>query len=61
MSIETLYLLCLEKDEIALELLVRRFHPLLMKVSWRYGYFDEDCYQECVIAMIKAVEKFTIR
>ncbi|ELY8226741.1 helix-turn-helix domain-containing protein [Enterococcus faecalis] len=61
MSILQLYLGCRSKDEVALEMLILRFHPLLMKVSLRYGYFDEDCYQECAIAMIKSIEKFSIR
>ncbi|EAC4616597.1 helix-turn-helix domain-containing protein [Listeria monocytogenes] len=61
MSIKKLYLACQNKDEAALEMLIIQFHPLIMKVSLRYGYFDEDCYQECAIAIIKSIEKFSIR
>lgn len=61
MSIKQLYLACRNKDEAALEMLIVQFHPLMMKVSLRYGYFDEDCYQECAIAMIKSIDKFSIR
>ncbi|MDT1956983.1 helix-turn-helix domain-containing protein [Carnobacterium divergens] len=61
MSIKQLYLACRSKDEVALEMLIVQFHPLMMKVSLRYGYFDEDCYQECAIAMIKSIDKFSIR
>ncbi|WP_137664669.1 helix-turn-helix domain-containing protein [Enterococcus hulanensis] len=61
MSLKKLYLDSLCGDRGALEILIMRFHPLLVKVSFRYGYFDEDCYQECVIAMIKSIEKFSIR
>lgn len=61
MSIMQLYLDSRNNDEVALEMLILQFHPLMMKVSLRHGYFDEDCYQECAIAMIKSIEKFSIR
>ncbi|GEU13447.1 hypothetical protein QuyetLC_24480 [Bacillus anthracis] len=61
MTISQLYSACCNDDEAAMEILIVRFHPLMMKVSLRYGYFDQDCYQECALAMIKSVKKFSIR
>nr|AAL27441.1 VE35 [Enterococcus faecalis] len=61
MSLKKLYLECQSGDMLALEILVLRFHPLLVKVSIKYGTFDEDCYQECAIAVIKSIDKFQIR
>lgn len=61
MSLQKLYLDCQGGDTVALEILVFRFQPLLVKVSVKYGAFDEDCYQECVIAVIKSIDKFQVR
>lgn len=61
MSLKKLCLDCQSGDTFALEILVLRFHPLLIKVSIKYGTFDEDCYQECAIAVIKSISKFQIR
>ena len=61
MSLKKLYLDCRSGDMLALEILVLRFHPLLIKVSIKYGTFDEDCYQECAMAVIKSINKFQIR
>ncbi|EKZ0192914.1 TPA: helix-turn-helix domain-containing protein [Enterococcus faecalis] len=61
MSLKKLFLDCQNNDALALELLLIQFHPLMVKVSLRYGYFDEDCYQECALAMIKSIDKFSIR
>lgn len=48
-------------DEKAFEEIVRKFKPLLTNVSFRLGTFDEDCYQECLIALYKAIRKFKVR
>lgn len=61
MSIQKVYLAAKLGEEHALEKFVNRFHPLMVKVSTRNGYFDEDCYQECAVAVILAVEKFEPR
>lgn len=61
MSLKKLFLDCRNNDTLALEQLLLQFHPLMVKVSLRYGYFDEDCYQECALAMIKSIDKFSIR
>lgn len=47
-------------DDEAFEEIVRKFKPLLINVSFRSGSFDEDCYQECLIALYKAVINFEI-
>ncbi|BDH63988.1 helix-turn-helix domain-containing protein [Enterococcus faecalis] len=60
MSLKKLFLDC-HNSELALEKLLLQFHPLMVKVSLRHGYFDEDCYQECALAMIKSIDKFSIR
>lgn len=61
MSIRKIYFAARLGDGYALESLVVRFHPLMVKMSTKQGYFDEDCYQECAIAVILAVQKFEIR
>lgn len=48
-------------DEEAFEEIVKKFKPLPLNASFRSGTFDEDCYQECLIALHKAVIKFEIR
>ncbi|EPM6849813.1 helix-turn-helix domain-containing protein [Enterococcus faecalis] len=61
MSIKQLFLNCSNNDELALETLLLKFHPLMMKMALKYGYFDEDCYQECAIAMLKSINRFSIK
>jgi len=48
-------------DSEAIGIVIERFKPLIIKKSYRYGHLDEDCYQECVIAIIKSIGKFEIR
>lgn len=48
-------------DEGAFEMIVKTFRPLLINASFRAGSFDEDCYQECLIALHKAITRFEIR
>lgn len=48
-------------NEDAFENIVRMFRPLLINAAFRSGTFDEDCYQECLIALHKAVVRFEIR
>jgi DNA-directed RNA polymerase specialized sigma subunit len=45
----------------ALEEMILRFHPLINKMAWMSGEYDEDCYQECVLAFVIAIGKFEIR
>lgn len=61
MTILMVYLAAKRGDSCALEALVTRFHPLMVKMSVRRGYFDEDCYQECAMAMVRAVHQFEIK
>ncbi|MBO0458109.1 helix-turn-helix domain-containing protein [Enterococcus hulanensis] len=46
---------------MSLEQLIIKFHPLMLKTSIRDGTFDEACYQECVIAIIKTVNNFGLK
>ncbi|MBW9322488.1 helix-turn-helix domain-containing protein [Enterococcus casseliflavus] len=48
-------------DEVAFEEIAILFKPLLVSVAFRSGAFDEDCYQECLIALHKAILRFEIR
>lgn len=48
-------------NELAFENLVMKFHPLIVKMFTRQGYFDEDCYQEYTIALLQAIYQFELR
>lgn len=48
-------------DDAAFEEIVKKMQPLLIKAALRSGTFDEDCYQECLIALYKAICKFEVR
>ncbi|WP_195478108.1 MULTISPECIES: helix-turn-helix domain-containing protein [Enterococcus] len=61
MFIRHLYLAARSGDEQAFEKLIIKFHPLIVKMSTRQGYFDEDCYQECTIALLQAIHRFELR
>lgn len=60
-NLTTLFVEAKSGNVEAKELLLLRFEPLIRKGSWRMGRFDEDCYQECVIAFLLAIDKFEIR
>lgn len=47
-------------DSEAIEEIIEKFKPLIIKKSIIYGYFDEDCYQECVLSIIKSIKKFEV-
>lgn len=48
-------------SEQAIEELILRFQPLMNKMAWKSGEYDEDCYQECMLAFVIAIGKFEIR
>lgn len=48
-------------DTLAIESILTKFSPLMHKKSWQTGKYDEDCYQECSIALYLAIFKFKIR
>jgi len=37
--------------------IIKKFKPLLISKATKYGYYDEDCYQECVAALIESIHK----
>lgn len=41
--------------------IVKTFEPLLMSRATQYHYFDEDCYQECIVALIDAIHKIKFK
>ncbi len=45
-------------DKNALEKILIMFKPIIYKNSFIKGYFDEDCFQELNIELIKCVERF---
>ena len=61
MSLNQLFQKVKTGDELAFEKIVERMQPLLIKAAVRSGSFDEDCYQECLIALYKAIGKFKVR
>lgn len=60
-SLKKLLLSAKAGNDKAFEEIVKKFQPLLINVSFRSGSFDEDCYQECLISLYKAIIKFEIR
>ncbi len=47
-------------NETALEEILMRYRPLLVKESIYNGFFDEDLYQELCMTMIKCIHCFRI-
>ncbi|MGG5369644.1 RNA polymerase sigma factor [Enterococcus sp. AZ196] len=45
-------------DDRAFEVIVKRFAPVLKANSSRRGYFEEDCYQECLIKLYKGLKRY---
>lgn len=60
-SLSQLFIQAKNGDEQAVEELILRFHPLMNKMAWKSGEYDEDCYQECMLAFVIAIGKFEIR
>ncbi|MGY0354379.1 helix-turn-helix domain-containing protein [Enterococcus avium] len=59
-KLKELFIRAKQGDDNAFEEIVDRFDPLLCKVAMRAGKFDEDCYQECLIALYVSIQKFNI-
>lgn len=47
-------------NSAALEEILTRYKPLLVKESICNGFFDEDLYQELCITLINCIHKFRI-
>ncbi|MEI5992040.1 hypothetical protein A5881_003596 [Enterococcus termitis] len=61
LTLKELIILAKIGDEVAFEEIAILFKPLLVNMAFRSGVFDEDCYQECLIALHKAIGKFEMR
>lgn len=55
------FILAKAGNEEAIEAILKRFSSLIHKKSWRNGKYDQDCYQECMIAVYLAISKFEIK
>ncbi|MBO0467998.1 helix-turn-helix domain-containing protein [Enterococcus plantarum] len=60
-SLSQLFIQAKNGSEQAIEELILRFQPLMHKMAWKSGEYDEDCYQECMLAFVIAIGKFEIR
>ncbi|MBO0447277.1 helix-turn-helix domain-containing protein [Enterococcus ureilyticus] len=60
-SLSQLFIQAKNGSEQAVEELILRFHPLMNKMAWKSGEFDEACYQDCMLAFVIAIGKFEIR
>ncbi|MGG5343960.1 helix-turn-helix domain-containing protein [Enterococcus sp. AZ192] len=60
-SLSQLFIQAKNGSEQAIEELILRFQPLINKMAWKSGEYDEDCYQECMLAFVIAIGKFEIR
>jgi len=60
-SLYYLFVTAKEGDARSVGKIAKRFEPLVIKKTTEKGYFDEDCYQECMEALIISIDKFIIR
>lgn len=60
MSFEELLTLAQSGNESALEEILIRYRPLLVKESISNGFFDEDLYQELCITLLGCIRNFRI-
>ena len=47
-------------EQNAINELISMYKPLLVKNAMIDGEFDEDLYQELILAFLRCIEKFTI-
>ena len=59
MELEELFVLANNGDYFALDMLIDKFKPCLIKNSIINGIFDEDCFQELNIKLINCIYNFT--
>uniref|UniRef100_UPI00403F59B5 helix-turn-helix domain-containing protein n=1 Tax=Candidatus Enterococcus willemsii TaxID=1857215 RepID=UPI00403F59B5 len=59
-SLYYLFVAAKEGDTRAVGKIAKRFEPLVIKKATEKGYFDEDCYQECMEALIISIDRFVI-
>lgn len=60
MSFEELLTLAQSGSEAALEKILVRYRPLLVKESICNGFFDEDLYQELCLTFVNCIRNFHI-
>lgn len=60
MSFEELLTLAQSGSEAALEKILVRYRPLLVKESICNGFFDEDLYQELCLTLVNCIRNFRI-
>lgn len=60
MSFEELLTLAQSGRETALEEILARYGPLLVKESICNGFFDEDLYQELCLTFVNCIRNFRI-
>jgi hypothetical protein len=60
-NLKEIFLLAKLNNQQAIETLITRFSPLMHKMAWKTGNYDEDCFQECAVAFLISIAKFEIR
>ncbi|WP_430617350.1 hypothetical protein IGI86_002609 [Enterococcus sp. AZ188] len=60
-SLYHLFISAKKGDTHAVSKIAQRFEPLVIKKATQNGYFDEDCYQECMEALIVSIKRFELR
>lgn len=60
MSFEELLTLAQSGRETALEEILIRYRPLLLKEAICNGFFDEDLYQELCLTLVNCIRNFRI-
>ena len=60
MNFRQMLLLAQAGNEAALEELLMRYRPLLVRESIYNGVFDEDLYQELCITLLNCIHNFRI-
>lgn len=54
-----LFFLAKNGDTYAIDMILEKFKPCLIKNSIINGKFDEDCFQELNVKLIKCIYNFT--
>lgn len=55
------FILAKAGNEEAIEAILKKIQLVDTQKSWRNGKYDQDCYQECMIAVYLAISKFEIK
>lgn len=60
MNFKEILLQAQQGSETAVEEILRRYRPLLMKESICLGVFDEDLYQELCMTLLHCIRNFHV-